>query len=116
MYYYYDIIVTIFINYNTTLIKMLYPENYVRNDWNIYAGMEAAAYLSTEERSSSVTVIGSSSVPFERSLGSAVGKRIQQLFEDKGIRFINSSSLVEIKGSNKVEKVRLMVVNYYVSV
>lgn len=60
-----------------------------------YTGMEVAAYLSTNDRAASVTVIGNSSVPFEFSLGQVVGKRIQEMFEEKGVKFINQAGVVE---------------------
>ena len=66
-------------------------------------GIEAAAYLSLENRCSSVTVINNTSVPFERSFGPAVGGRIQALLESKGVNFINDSTVVEVNGNdNKV--------------
>lgn len=57
--------------------------------------MEAAAYLASNDRAASVTVIGSSSVPFEHSLGQVVGKRIQEMFEEKGVKFVNQAGVVE---------------------
>lgn len=57
--------------------------------------MEAAAYLASNNRASSVTVIGNTSVPFERSLGFAVGKRVQEMFEEKNVKFINNVGVTE---------------------
>ena len=56
--------------------------------------MEVAAFLSSNDRAASVTVIGNTSVPFEYSLGHAVGQRIQEMFEEKGVKFIAKSGVV----------------------
>ncbi|KAG7154387.1 apoptosis-inducing factor 3-like [Homarus americanus] len=53
-----------------------------------------AAYLATNERAASVTIIGYTSVPFQRSLGLEVGGRIQALFEEQGVKFINGAKVV----------------------
>lgn len=68
-------------------------------------GMEAASYLVSDNRSASVVVIGSTSAPFERTLGSAVGQRIQKWFEDNGVIFKNSAKVSKLEGTDKVEKV-----------
>ncbi|XP_042207746.1 apoptosis-inducing factor 3-like isoform X2 [Homarus americanus] len=60
-----------------------------------FIGMEAAAYLATNERAASVTIIGYTSVPFQRSLGLEVGGRIQALFEEQGVKFINGAKVTE---------------------
>lgn len=57
--------------------------------------MEAAAYLASNDRAASVTIVGNTSVPFEYSLGYAVGKRIQEFFEEQGAKFINSVGVTE---------------------
>ena len=73
-------------------------------------GMEAAAYLISKECSKSVTVVGNSSVPFERSLGVAVGTRLMKFFENKGIQFRNSAGVAKIHGiEGKVSKVKLYI-------
>lgn len=51
-----------------------------------FIGMEVAAFLAG--KAESVTVIGNSSVPFERSLGTDIGKFIQNMHEEKGNKFI----------------------------
>ncbi|MPC22738.1 Apoptosis-inducing factor 3 [Portunus trituberculatus] len=48
------------------------------------------------DRAASVTVIGNTSVPFEYSLGHDVGQRIQEMFEEKGVKFIAKSGVVGI--------------------
>lgn len=57
--------------------------------------MEAASYLATDNRAASVSVIGNTTVPFERSLGSEVGKRIQRLFEEYHVKFYNNVGVKE---------------------
>ncbi|XP_045125782.1 apoptosis-inducing factor 3-like isoform X1 [Portunus trituberculatus] len=61
-----------------------------------FIGMEVAAFLSSNDRAASVTVIGNTSVPFEYSLGHDVGQRIQEMFEEKGVKFIAKSGVVGI--------------------
>lgn len=68
-------------------------------------GMETASYLVSDNRSASVVVIGSTSAPFERTLGSAVGQRIQKWFEDNGVVFKNSAKVSKLEGTDKVEGV-----------
>lgn len=63
-----------------------------------FIGMEAAAYLVSNNRAESVTIIGHTSVPFENSLGEVVGKRIQEMFEEQGAKFINSASVTKFVG------------------
>ncbi|XP_027239416.2 apoptosis-inducing factor 3 isoform X2 [Penaeus vannamei] len=65
-----------------------------------FIGMEAAAYLSSEDRAASVTVVGNTEVPFERSLGRAVGERIQKLFEENGVKFANKVNVKEFIGED----------------
>lgn len=70
--------------------------------------MEAAAYLSSEDRAASVTVVGNTEVPFERSLGRAVGERIQKLFEENGVKFANKVNVKEFIGEDgQVKEVRV---------
>lgn len=56
--------------------------------------MEVAAFLASNDRAASITVIGNTSVPFENSLGHAVGKRVQGMFEEKGVKFIAKAGVV----------------------
>lgn len=72
--------------------------------------MEAAAYLSSEDRAASVTVVGNTKVPFERSLGQSVGERIQKLFEENGVKFVNEVNVTEFRGEDgEVKEVRVIV-------
>lgn len=74
-----------------------------------------AAYLSSEDRAASVTVVGNTEVPFERSLGRAVGERIQKLFEENGVKFANKVNVKEFIGEDgQVKEVRVKSL-FYVS-
>ncbi|RXG50774.1 Apoptosis-inducing factor 3 [Armadillidium vulgare] len=71
-----------------------------------FIGMEAASYLVSDNRSASVVVIGSTSCSLsKRTLGSAVGQRIQKWFEDNGVIFKNSAKVSKLEGTDKVEKI-----------
>ncbi|CAL4157356.1 unnamed protein product, partial [Meganyctiphanes norvegica] len=63
-----------------------------------FIGMETAGFLA--DKATSVTVIGMTNAPFERSLGSAIGARIQSFFEEKGVKFINNAAVSEILGND----------------
>ena len=81
--------------------------------------MEAAAYLSTNNRSMQVTVINSDSVPFERVLGPQVGAAIEHLFNEKGVKFQHKTHVTEFHGEDgKVNKVSIIfhkIINLFVS-
>ena len=75
--------------------------------------MEVAAFLSSNDRAASVTVIGNTSVPFENSLGHSVGKRIQDMFEEKGVKFIAKAGVVGFTESDgKVNGVSTYLYNF----
>ena len=59
-----------------------------------FIGMEAATYIiNNTENYGSVTVVGMENVPFERVLGPQVGKLMQRLYENKGVKFYMKSTL-----------------------
>ncbi|XP_008307921.1 apoptosis inducing factor mitochondria associated 4 isoform X2 [Cynoglossus semilaevis] len=71
-----------------------------------FIGMEAASYLS--DKAASVTLVGATSFPFERSLGPEIGKMTMQMLEEKNVKFYMKDRVVEIKGENgKVKEVVL---------
>ncbi|XP_067221820.1 apoptosis inducing factor mitochondria associated 4 isoform X1 [Chanodichthys erythropterus] len=71
-----------------------------------FIGMEVAAYLS--DKAVSVSVIGSSKVPFQSSLGPAIGKMTMQMLEEKNVKFYTCNGVAEIRGENgKVKEVVL---------
>lgn len=89
----------------------------------ISAGMEVASYLSN--KAASVTVVGTSSYPFQKSLGQDIGKMCMQvrssdgcdvnfcvmkqilkqsffyqMFEEKNVKFYMNDGITEIRGNN----------------
>ncbi|XP_069040490.1 apoptosis inducing factor mitochondria associated 4 isoform X2 [Lepisosteus oculatus] len=71
-----------------------------------FIGMEVASCLS--DRASSVTVIGSSEVPFQKTLGSEIGRLTMKMLEDKLVKFYMNESVTEVKGEGgKVKEVVL---------
>lgn len=71
-----------------------------------FIGMEAASYLS--DKAASVSVIGTSAYPYERSLGPEIGQMTLQMMEEKGVTFYMKSGVSEIRGHNgKVKEVVL---------
>ncbi|XP_064382581.1 apoptosis-inducing factor 3-like [Halichondria panicea] len=61
-----------------------------------FIGMEVAAYLSN--KAASVACIDLTAVPFERVLGERVGKMLQTMHEEKGVKFYLGSGVKEIVG------------------
>ncbi|XP_003386312.1 PREDICTED: apoptosis-inducing factor 3-like [Amphimedon queenslandica] len=59
-----------------------------------FIGMEVASYLS--DKATSVECIDIAAVPFERVLGERIGKALQTLLEEKGIKFHLKSGVKEI--------------------
>ncbi|XP_066983971.1 apoptosis-inducing factor 3-like isoform X2 [Macrobrachium rosenbergii] len=72
-----------------------------------FIGMEVAAYLASNNRAESVTVIGSTSVPYENSLGVELGGRIQQFFEEQGVKFITAGVTEIVGDGGKITSVSL---------
>lgn len=71
-----------------------------------FIGMEAASYLS--DKAASVSVVGTSEYPYERSLGPEIGQMTRKMMEEKGVMFYMKSGVVEIRGHNgKVKEVVL---------
>ncbi|XP_046442714.1 apoptosis-inducing factor 3-like isoform X2 [Daphnia pulex] len=64
-----------------------------------FIGMEVAAYL--VDKAASVTVVGRSSTPFAHVFGSLIGRRLQQLHEEKGVKFIMDSEVGELLGDEE---------------
>ena len=73
-----------------------------------FIGMEVAAFFSSGTTEATVTVVSSSSVPFEASLGPEIGKFVMKMHQDKGVKFETKVRPSEFIGENgKVTKVRL---------
>lgn len=67
-----------------------------------FIGMEVASYLS--DKAASVAMIGTSRYPYERSLGSEIGKMCMQMLEEKGVKFHMNDEVVEVRGENGTVK------------
>ncbi|KAF2357821.1 FAD/NAD(P)-binding domain [Trinorchestia longiramus] len=72
-----------------------------------FIGMEVASHLMTLGKCASVSVVGRGSVPYERSLGTVVGRRLQQFLEEQGVTFYMNDGIAEIVGRERVEQVVL---------
>ncbi|XP_020495012.2 apoptosis inducing factor mitochondria associated 4 [Labrus bergylta] len=71
-----------------------------------FIGMEVASFLS--DKAASVAVVGTSSSPYEHSLGPEIGKMCMQMMEEKDVKFYMKDDVLEIVGENgKVKGVRL---------
>ncbi|XP_071362034.1 apoptosis-inducing factor 3-like [Trachinotus anak] len=71
-----------------------------------FVGMEVASYLI--DKASSITVIGSSELPYQNTLGPEIGKVTMKMLSDKNVRFYMNDNVTEIKGVNgKVKEVVL---------
>jgi NADPH-dependent 2,4-dienoyl-CoA reductase/sulfur reductase-like enzyme/nitrite reductase/ring-hydroxylating ferredoxin subunit len=65
-----------------------------------FIGMEVASELTT--RGLAVTIIDPMEVPFESNFGKKIGRRIQQLHEEKGVSFRMEKKLQGFQGEGKV--------------
>ncbi|XP_029923065.1 apoptosis inducing factor mitochondria associated 4 [Myripristis murdjan] len=71
-----------------------------------FIGMEVASYLS--DKAASVAMVGTTEYPYERSLGSDIGKMTMKMLEEHNVKFYMSDSVTEIRGENgKVKAVVL---------
>lgn len=70
-----------------------------------FIGMEAAAAL--RERGLEVTVVGQESAPFEKQLGSEIGRVYQRIHEAKGVKFRLGVKIEALAGENRVKAVQL---------
>ncbi|XP_031136665.1 apoptosis-inducing factor 3 [Sander lucioperca] len=71
-----------------------------------FVGMEIASYLI--DKSSSITVIGSSELPYQNTLGREVGKVTMTMLSEKNVKFYMNDFVMEIKGvDGKVKEVVL---------
>jgi NAD(P)H-nitrite reductase large subunit len=64
-----------------------------------FIGMEVAAFLS--DKALSVECIDIAAVPFERVLGERIGKTLQKMLEEKGIKFHLNAGVKEIVTEGK---------------
>lgn len=102
----------------------MFPDTAHFTHWYIFSGMEIASYLI--DKASSITVIGSSEVPYQSTLGLEIGRAtmmvgererwggggkggaacvtwglpllILQMLSEKNVRFFMSDSVTEVRG------------------
>ncbi|XP_062289413.1 apoptosis-inducing factor 3-like [Scomber scombrus] len=71
-----------------------------------FVGMEVASYLI--DKAASVTVIGSSELPYQNTLGPEIGRVTMMMLSEKNIRFFMNDNVIEVKGvDGKVKEVVL---------
>ncbi|XP_056229791.1 apoptosis inducing factor mitochondria associated 4 [Seriola aureovittata] len=71
-----------------------------------FIGMEVASFLS--DKAASVAMVGTTRYPYERSLGTEIGKMTMQMLEEQNVKFYMNDRVTEIKGENgKVKEVVL---------
>ncbi|XP_078536284.1 apoptosis-inducing factor 3-like [Lissotriton helveticus] len=71
-----------------------------------FIGMEVAAFLS--DKAISVSVVGTSEVPFQAVLGQQIGKVAMKMLEERGVTFYMKNGVNALKGDNgKVQEVVL---------
>ncbi|XP_077961382.1 apoptosis-inducing factor 3 isoform X1 [Gasterosteus aculeatus] len=71
-----------------------------------FVGMEVASYL--VDKASSVTVIGSSELPYQNTLGREIGKVSMMMLTEQNVKFYMNENVTEIKGvDGKVKEVVL---------
>ncbi|XP_051258027.1 apoptosis-inducing factor 3 [Dicentrarchus labrax] len=71
-----------------------------------FVGMEIASYLI--DKASSITVIGSSELPYQNTLGREIGRATMMMLSEKNVKFHMNDIVTEIKGvDGKVKEVVL---------
>ncbi|KAG7516910.1 apoptosis-inducing factor 3-like [Solea senegalensis] len=71
-----------------------------------FVGMEVASYLI--DKASSITVIGSSELPYQNTLGPEIGKFTMMMLSEKNVKFYMNDIVTEVKGVNgKVNEIVL---------
>ncbi|KAK2882067.1 apoptosis-inducing factor 3-like [Channa argus] len=71
-----------------------------------FVGMEVASYLI--DKASSITVIGSSEMPYQNTLGPEIGRVTMMMLSEKNVRFYMNDNVTEVRGVNgKVKEVEL---------
>uniref|UniRef100_A0AAG5CW51 Rieske domain-containing protein n=1 Tax=Anopheles atroparvus TaxID=41427 RepID=A0AAG5CW51_ANOAO len=71
-----------------------------------FIGLEAAAYC--VNKVAKVTVIGRGAIPLKESFGDAIGKRVMELFQEKGVEFVTHSGIKRCIGeAGTVKQVEL---------
>ncbi|XP_034538976.1 apoptosis-inducing factor 3 [Notolabrus celidotus] len=71
-----------------------------------FVGMEIASYLI--DKASSITVIGSSEMPYQNTLGREIGKVTMSMLSEKSVKFYMNDNVTEVRGADgKVKEVLL---------
>ncbi|KAM7374515.1 hypothetical protein PAMP_007168 [Pampus punctatissimus] len=71
-----------------------------------FVGMEVASYLI--DKASSITVIGSSELPYQNTLGPEIGRFTMMMLLEKNIKFFMNDNVTEVRGvDGKVKEVVL---------
>ncbi|XP_056141337.1 apoptosis-inducing factor 3-like [Lampris incognitus] len=71
-----------------------------------FVGMEVASYMT--DKATSITVIGSSELPYQKTLGPEIGKITMMMLAEKGVKFYMNANVTEVRGLNgKVKEVVL---------
>uniref|UniRef100_A0A8C8FHL4 Rieske domain-containing protein n=1 Tax=Oncorhynchus tshawytscha TaxID=74940 RepID=A0A8C8FHL4_ONCTS len=71
-----------------------------------FVGMEVASYMT--DKASSITVIGSSELPYQKTLGPEIGKVTMMMLAEKDVAFYMNDNVSEVRGENgKVKEVVL---------
>uniref|UniRef100_A0A3P8ZLG8 Rieske domain-containing protein n=1 Tax=Esox lucius TaxID=8010 RepID=A0A3P8ZLG8_ESOLU len=71
-----------------------------------FVGMEVASYMT--DKATSITVIGSSEMPYQKTLGLEIGKVTMMMLSQKDIKFYMNDNVKEVRGNNgKVKEVVL---------
>uniref|UniRef100_A0A9J8B1T6 Apoptosis inducing factor mitochondria associated 5 n=1 Tax=Cyprinus carpio carpio TaxID=630221 RepID=A0A9J8B1T6_CYPCA len=71
-----------------------------------FVGMEVAAYMIN--MASSITIIGSSELPYQKTLGPEIGKATMMMLEERGVMFHMNDAIAEVQGENRrVKAVKL---------
>ncbi|XP_061072893.1 apoptosis inducing factor mitochondria associated 4 [Conger conger] len=63
-----------------------------------FIGMEVASYL--QDKASSVAVVSSSEVPYQRTLGTEIGRATMKMLGEKKVEFYMCDGVAEIRGEN----------------
>ncbi|PWA20536.1 hypothetical protein CCH79_00003784 [Gambusia affinis] len=66
--------------------------------WQESCCMEAASYLS--DKAASVTLVGPTKYPFQKSLGPEIGKMTMEMLEEKKVKFVMNNKVTEIRGED----------------
>ncbi|XP_029923933.1 apoptosis-inducing factor 3 [Myripristis murdjan] len=71
-----------------------------------FVGMEVASYMT--DKAATITVIGSSEMPYQKTLGPEIGRITMTMLEGKKVKFYMNDNVTEVRGANgKVKEVVL---------